>query len=105
MIIRGGENISAAEIEAHLEAHPAVQQAAAVGYPDDRLGERVCAVVVASQRFDLADCRTWFESRGVTRFKWPERVLQLPRMPVLGAGKIDRAALRARAAQEGSGHQ
>jgi len=60
---------------------------------------------VASGGFDLAECRTWFESRGVTRFKWPERVLQLPRMPVLGAGKIDRAALRARAAQEGSGHQ
>jgi len=105
VIIRGGENISAAEIEAHLEAHPAVHQAAAVGYPDDRLGERVCAVVVASGGFDLAECRTWFESRGVTRFKWPERVLQLPRMPVLGAGTIDRAALRARAAQEGSGHQ
>jgi acyl-CoA synthetase (AMP-forming)/AMP-acid ligase II len=99
VIIRGGENISAAEIEAHLEAHPAVQQAAAVGYPDDRLGERVCAVVVASERFDLADCRTWFESRGVTRFKWPEQVVQLRSMPVLGAGKIDRAALRARAAQ------
>jgi cyclohexanecarboxylate-CoA ligase len=105
VIIRGGENISAAEIEAHLEAHPAVQQAAAVGYPDDRLGERVCAVVVASQRFDLADCRTWFESRGVTRFKWPERVLQLSSMPVLGAGKIDRAELRARAAHHRSLHQ
>jgi cyclohexanecarboxylate-CoA ligase len=105
VIIRGGENISAAEIEAHLEAHPAVQQAAAVGYADDRLGERVCAVVVASERFDLADCRTWFESRGVTRFKWPERVLQLRSMPVLGAGKIDRAALRARAARERSLHQ
>jgi cyclohexanecarboxylate-CoA ligase len=99
VIIRGGENISAAEIEAHLEAHPAVRQAAAVGYPDDRLGERVCAVVVASEPFDLAACRTWFEARGVTRFKWPERVLQLPGMPVLGAGKIDRGALRARAAQ------
>jgi cyclohexanecarboxylate-CoA ligase len=99
VIIRGGENISAAEIETHLEAHPLVRQAAAVGYPDDRLGERVCAVVVASEPFDLSACRTWFESRGVSRFKWPERVLQLPRMPVLGAGKIDRAALRARAAQ------
>jgi len=99
IIIRGGENISAAELEAHLEAHPAVQQAAAVGYPDDRLGERVCAVVVASEPFDLAACRAWLESRGVTRFKWPERVLQLPSMPLLGAGKIDRTALRARAAQ------
>jgi non-ribosomal peptide synthetase component E (peptide arylation enzyme) len=99
VIIRGGENISAAEIEAHLEAHPAVRQAAAVGYPEDRLGERVCAVVVASEPFDLAACRTWFESRGVTRFKWPERVLQLSSLPVLGAGKVDRAALRARAAQ------
>jgi cyclohexanecarboxylate-CoA ligase len=99
IIIRGGENISAAEVEGHLEAHPVVQQAAAVGYPDDRLGEKVCAVVVASAPFDVAACRTWFESRGVTRFKWPERVLQLSSMPLLGAGKIDRAGLRALAAQ------
>ena len=94
IIIRGGENISAAEVEAVLESHPSVRQAAAVGFPDERLGERVCAFVVATAAFDLDECRRWFESRGVTRFKWPERVVQLEGLPLLGAGKVDRAALR-----------
>src|SRR5262249_46381206 len=51
VIIRGGENIAAAEVEGVLEAHPLVRQAVAVGYPDARLGERVCAFVVTSGRF------------------------------------------------------
>ena len=49
-IIRSGENISAAEVEQHLEAHPAVRQAAAVAEPHERLGERVAAFVVAPGR-------------------------------------------------------
>lgn len=98
VIIRAGENISAAEVEAVLEAHPDVRQAVAVGYPDDRLGERVCAFVVAPASFDLDACRAWFESRGVARFKTPERVEVLDALPLLAAGKPDRAALRDRAA-------
>ncbi len=97
VIIRGGENIAAAEVEGELEAHPLVRQAVAVGYPDDRLGERVCAFVVASGPFDLDTCRAWFERRGVARFKTPERVVRLDELPLLAAGKPDRAALRARA--------
>ncbi len=93
IIIRGGENISAAEVEAVLEAHPAVQQAVAVGYPDERLGQRVCAFVVANGTFDLAVCREWMEAQGVTRFKWPERIEQVDSLPLLAAGKVDRAAL------------
>jgi cyclohexanecarboxylate-CoA ligase len=96
VIIRGGENIATAELEAVLEAHPDVRQAVAVGYPDDRLGERVCAFVVASAPFDLAACRAWFEERGITKFKWPERVEQLDELPLLPAGKPDKLALRAR---------
>jgi cyclohexanecarboxylate-CoA ligase len=101
VIIRGGENIAAAEVEGHLEAHPAVRQAVAVGYADGRLGERVCAFVVASGDFDLATCQQWFEARGVTRFKWPERIVSVDAMPLLGAGKIDRAALQRLAAAGG----
>lgn len=97
VIIRGGENISAAEVEHTLEAHPAIRHAVAVGYPDARLGEGVCAFVVTDRPFDLEDCRTWFAERGVARFKTPERVVRLGSMPVLAAGKVDRAALRARA--------
>ena len=100
VIIRGGENIAPAEIEAVLEAHPAVRQAAVIGYPDRRLGERVCAFIVvdpasdAGRPFDLPACRTWCEQQGVTRFKWPERVEPLDALPLLPAGKPDRAALR-----------
>jgi cyclohexanecarboxylate-CoA ligase len=100
IIIRGGENISAAEVEGILESHPAVHQAVAVGYPDERLGERVCAFVVCDPgcTFDLQESRTWFERATVTRFKWPERVEVIDEMPVMAAsGKADRAELRRRA--------
>jgi cyclohexanecarboxylate-CoA ligase len=98
MIIRGGENIAAAEVEGLLEAHRAVRHAVAVGIPDVRLGERVCAFVVASEPFDLDECRRWFDQRGVARYKTPERVVQLEELPLLAAGKADRATLRTRAA-------
>jgi acyl-CoA synthetase (AMP-forming)/AMP-acid ligase II len=94
VIIRGGENIATAEVEGILEAHPDVRQAAVVGEPDSRLGERVCAFVVASAPFDLAACRAWFEQREVAVFKTPERVVQLDELPLLAAGKPDRAALK-----------
>jgi cyclohexanecarboxylate-CoA ligase len=98
MIIRGGENIAAAEVESVLEAHPAVREAVVVGAPDDRLGERVCAFVVSgssgSQPFTLAECQAWFADRRVTRFKWPERIEPVDELPLLTSGKPDRAALR-----------
>jgi cyclohexanecarboxylate-CoA ligase len=94
VIIRGGENVSAAEVEGVLEAHPAVAQAAVVGYPDHLMGERVAAVVVGAPSFDVAACRQWCESRGVTRFKVPERLLRLPALPTMDSGKVDRVALR-----------
>ena len=95
-IIRSGENISAAEVEQHLEAHPAVLQAAAVAEPDDRLGERVAAFVVAPGGFDLAACRAWFAERGAARFMTPERIEVLEELPVLASGKVDRMKLAAR---------
>ena len=94
VVIRGGENISVAEVEGVLEAHPAVRQAVVVGYPDEVLGERVAAFVVADGSFDLEATRSWFAQRGVTRFKTPERVVQVDALPTLAAGKPDRGALR-----------
>ena len=99
VIIRAGENISASEIERILEAHPSIRAAAAVAAPDARLGERVCVFVVGEPTFDLAACRAWFESQGVARFKTPERIEHVQRLPTLPAGKVDRAALRATAAE------
>ncbi len=97
-IIRGGENISASEVEAALEAHPDVRHAVAVGYPDPLMGERVAAFVEAAAPFDLEECRRWFASRGMARFKTPEKVERLDQLPLLGSGKADRTALRQRAA-------
>jgi acyl-coenzyme A synthetase/AMP-(fatty) acid ligase len=77
-----------------LEAHPAVRQAAVVGYPDDVFGERVAAFVVADGTFDLEATRNWFVERGVTKFKTPARVVQVDALPTLAAGKPDRVALR-----------
>jgi cyclohexanecarboxylate-CoA ligase len=98
VIIRGGENIAAGEVEELLVAHPAVREAVAVGYPDDRYGERVCAFVLSDSPFDLEACRAWFAERGVARYKTPEQIVRLGAFPVLAAGKVDRAALRERAA-------
>jgi cyclohexanecarboxylate-CoA ligase len=99
VIIRGGENIATAEVEAHCEAHPAVSQAVAVGVPDARLGERVAVVLllgpgVPDDEIGVDALRAWFELRGVARFKTPERVMILDEMPTLPAGKPDRAAVR-----------
>lgn len=98
LIIRGGENISSAEVERALELHPEVAQAVVVGAPDDRLGERVAAFVVGPGAIDVEECRRWFAELGVARFKTPELVVQVEELPLLAAGKPDRSALRERAA-------
>ncbi len=94
MIIRGGENIAAIAVEAVLEAHPNVQLAAVVGIPDERLGESICAFVVADTGFDLDVCRDWFEARGIARWKTPERVIVMESLPMLASGKTDKAGLK-----------
>ena len=102
LIIRGGENISSSEVERALELHPGIKQAVVVGRPDDRLGERVVAFIVGSGVgsgiVDVAECRRWFTEHGVARFKTPELVVPIDEVPLLAAGKPDRAALKARAA-------
>ncbi len=98
VIIRGGENISASEVEAALEAHPDIHHAVAVGYPDPLMGERVAVFVESTAPFDLEACRQWFSGRGMAIFKTPEKVERVDHLPLLGSGKPDRAALRRRAA-------
>ena len=95
-IIRSGENISATEVEQHLEAHPAVLAAVAVAEPDERLGERVAAFVIAPDGFDLAACREWFTRQGAAPFITPERIEVVEELPVLASGKVDRMKLQAR---------
>jgi cyclohexanecarboxylate-CoA ligase len=90
VIIRNAENISAAEVEGVLLRHPGVVDAAVVGEPDTRTGERVCAVVVArpGAKVTLAELVEHCRAEGLARIKCPERlevVAQLPRSPM---GKV-----------------
>ena len=95
VIIRGGENISASEVEGALEAHPDVHHAVAVGYPDPLMGERVAAFVESAAPFDLEECRRWFAA-GAWRIQDARKVERLEHLPLLGSGKPDRAALQRR---------
>lgn len=97
IIIRNGENISPKEIEDILIAHPGIAEIAVVGVPDERTGERACAVVVATDRPppDVADMRALLEEHGVARFKSPEQVVVWEALPKNDAGKVLKHRIRA----------
>jgi 2,3-dihydroxybenzoate-AMP ligase len=93
-IHRGGESISAEEIEHHVLAHPAVRRAAAIGLPDTGRGEEVCAVVVSGgEAPTLRELRAFLMRRGVAAFKLPDRIELVDELPVTAVGKIDKRAL------------
>jgi cyclohexanecarboxylate-CoA ligase len=96
VIIRGGENIPVVEIEALLYKHPAVAQVAIVAYPDERLGERACAVVVPKpgQTIDLPAIAAFLKEQKVALQYVPERVVVHDAMPATPSGKIQKFRLR-----------
>jgi 2,3-dihydroxybenzoate-AMP ligase len=96
LINRGGEKISAEEIENLLLAHPAVLEAAAVAMPHAVLGEQTCAYLVLrpDEALDLPALSAYLEGRGVARFKWPERLEIVDALPVTNVGKVDKKKLR-----------
>ena len=98
MINRGGEKISAEEVENLLYKLPGVAQVAAVAAPDAELGERVCVFVVprAGAQLTLQQIRDSMAEAGVARFKWPERLEIAAELPVTKVGKLDKKALRDR---------
>ena len=97
IIIRGGENIACAEVEAEIYACPAVAEASVFGMPDDRLGEVPVAVIYRHQDSNLTDdeLRAFLEPR-ISAFKIPARFIFADEpLPKLGTGKIDRVAIKA----------
>jgi cyclohexanecarboxylate-CoA ligase len=96
VIIRGGENIPVVEIEALLYRHPAVAQAAIVAYPDERLGERACAVVVPKpgQSLDFASMVEFLKAQKVALQYVPERLIVREAMPATPSRKIQKFKLR-----------
>ena len=97
-IIRNAENISALEIENVLAAHPAVADVAVIGVPDNRTGERVCAVVVAKPgaRVGLESLFEYCTRRGLSKHKAPERVELVDELPRNLTGKVLKNELRTR---------
>ena len=96
VIIRKGENISAKEIEDLLYQHPSVADVAVVGLPDDKMGERVCAVVVAKSSLELSAIVAFLRERGLMTQKLPEQLETVEVLPRNATGKIDKRALRTR---------
>jgi acyl-CoA synthetase (AMP-forming)/AMP-acid ligase II len=96
MIIRGGENIAPAEVEAVLQSHPAVDEAAVVGVPDVEWGQRVAACVALRPGVTLtADELAEFCRQRLASFKKPEIIRFFPELPKNPMGKILRKDLRA----------
>lgn len=95
LINRGGEKISAEEVENLILMHPAVQNVACVPYPDDRLGERMCACVILKpgQALTLERLVAFLQGHEIARFKLPERLEILPEFPVSTFGKVSKKAL------------
>jgi acyl-CoA synthetase len=97
IIIRGGENISALEVEEVLLGLPAVAEAVVVAAPDARLGERAVAVLRLKPEQvmpTLDDVRGHFERAGVARQKWPEELRQVDDFPRTASGKVQKYVVR-----------
>ncbi|WFR74496.1 AMP-binding protein [Prescottella defluvii] len=96
IIIRGGKNISAVEVEELVRAHPAVALVAVVGVHDELFGEKVCAVVVATDGAELTapDLSAWLTAQGVTREYIPEHVLTVDELPLAPGGKVAKGAVK-----------
>lgn len=99
-INRGGEKISAEEVEDHLLAHPQVHDAALVSVPDEYLGERSCAFVIPrgeiekEMKFKVA-LKAWIRGRGLAAYKVPDQIVLVEAFPSTGVGKVSRRELRA----------
>jgi cyclohexanecarboxylate-CoA ligase len=96
VVIRGGENIPVTEIETLLFDHPLIVNAAVVGVPDERLGERACAVVTLEPdaRLELAQLCDFLTAAGLSRHYLPERLVVLDELPMTQSGKIQKFRLR-----------
>ncbi|MFC4125059.1 (2,3-dihydroxybenzoyl)adenylate synthase [Nocardia rhizosphaerae] len=94
---RGGEKVSAEELEAHLLEHPDVRDAVIVGTPDPVLGQRICAFVQPAdsvRRPTLTTVRSFVRQRGVAAWKMPDAVVVVDEFPETGVGKTSRKELR-----------
>lgn len=97
IIIRGGENISSREVEDILLQHPRIHDACVVAMPDERLGERSCAYVVLKPphlSLTLEEVIAFFSRKRVAKYKYPERIVIVEKLPRTASGKVQKFLLR-----------
>jgi long-chain acyl-CoA synthetase len=104
VVIRGGENVYCAEVEAVLFEHPHISDVAVIGLPEPALGERVCAVVVprSGVTLELAEIRAFAAGR-LAGFKCPEALYIADELPRTATGKTAKAELRSRVSSDADG--
>lgn len=95
IIIRGGANISASEVEGLLQDHAAIEEVAVVAIPDDEMGERACAAVVPSDGADptLDDLVAHLRDKQIASYKLPEKFMQVEQLPRNPVGKVNKDEL------------
>ncbi|EIP0509601.1 medium-chain fatty-acid--CoA ligase [Escherichia coli] len=97
IIVRGGENISSREVEDILLQHPKIHDACVVAIPDERLGERSCAYVVLKaphHSLSLEEVVAFFSRKRVAKYKYPEHIVVIEKLPRTASGKIQKFLLR-----------
>ncbi len=96
LIIRGGQNISPEEIEVLVAGHAKIAEVSAVGYPDERLGERTCVFVVPmpGETITLEEISRYLDDLGVAKYKYPEHIEVVDAMPRNALNKVLRRKLR-----------
>lgn len=96
IIVRGGVNISPAELDDLIVGHPKIREAATVGIADDKLGERVAVAVVpnAGEEISLSDLTTWLGEQHIAIFKHPEMLVTIDQLPRNAMNKVMRDELR-----------
>ncbi|HFF3230396.1 TPA: medium-chain fatty-acid--CoA ligase [Escherichia coli] len=97
IIVRGGENISSREVEDILLQHPKIHDSCVVAMPDERLGERSCAYVVLKaphHSLSLEEVVAFFSRKRVAKYKYPEHIVVIEKLPRTASGKIQKFLLR-----------
>ena len=97
IIVRGGENISSREVEDILLQHPKIHDACVVAMPDERLVERSCAYVVLKaphHSLSLEEVVAFFSRKRVAKYKYPEHIVVIEKLPRTASGKIQKFLLR-----------
>jgi len=101
LINRGGEKVSAEEVEGLLVQHPGISAAAVVSMPDERLGERACAFLIATgEPLTMDQVQEHLAGLSLAKFKWPERLEWIDEMPKTPLGKLDKKGLQSAIARK-----